>query len=91
MANQGAVTANELRIKQIVWHDARFFPSTKTQEGVENLSMALFECVGYLEYQDEITTVLAEEKNNETEFRDVTLIPTGSIRKIRELSPVSVV
>ncbi len=82
------LTPEEPGIVQVVWRDARFFPSTKTPQEMENLEMALFESVGYLVRQDDITTVLAAEKNNETEFRDVTLIPSGSIQEIRKLLPV---
>ena len=71
----------------IEWHDARFFPNTYTIEDCLEHQMCLFTSLGYLLSQDDITTRIAAEKNNEGEYRDITLIPTGSIVSIVELSP----
>ena len=72
---------------QIKWHDARFFPNTYSNEECLEHQMCLFTSLGYLLSQDNITTRIAAEKNNENEYRDITLIPTGSIVSIVELSP----
>ena len=71
----------------IKWHDARFFPNTYTKEESLKHQMCLFESLGYFLSQDKTTTHIAFEKNNEGEYRDITLIPTGSIVSIVELSP----
>jgi hypothetical protein len=71
----------------IEWHDARFFSGTYNEETIRDHKMALFNSLGYLITQDKITTVLAAECNNEGEYRDVTLIPTGSIISIKKLTP----
>ncbi len=70
---------------KIEWHDARFFPGTYSGDACGEHKMCLFDSLGYLIKQDDITTVLAAECNDEGEYRDVTLIPTGSIVTIKEL------
>jgi len=75
----------------VEWRDARFFPGTYDEKSIKNHKMALFNSPGYLITKDKITTVLASELNNENEYRDITLIPTGSIISIKELIPVSLV
>ena len=71
---------------QVEWHDARFFPNTYTKEACLEHQMCLFKSLGYLLSQDVITTRIAAETNNEGEYRDITLIPTGSIMSIVQLS-----
>jgi hypothetical protein len=64
----------------ITWHDARFYPGTYKREDITvGHKMALFESMGYLISKDAQTTIIASEHNDEGEFRDVTLIPSGSI------------
>ncbi len=80
--------------KQMVlveWHDARFFPGTYDEKTIGHHKMALFNSLGYLIKKDKTTTILAAERNNEDEYRDITLIPTGSIISIKKLSFVSLV
>ena len=72
----------------VEWHDARFFSGTYDEKTVRNHKMALFNSLGYLIASDKITTILAGEFNNENEYRDITLIPTGSIISIKKLSPI---
>lgn len=71
----------------VEWRDARFFPGTYDEKTIRNHKMALFSSLGYLIASDEITTILAAERNNEKEYRDITLIPTGSIISIKKLVP----
>jgi len=75
----------------VKWHDARFFPGTYTKEDCEKHNMCLFESLGYVLSKDETTTRIAAERNNEGQYRDVTLIPTGSIVSIVELTPTPAV
>jgi len=75
----------------IEWRDAMFFPGTYDEKTIKNHKMALFNSLGYLIAEDKITTVLAAELNNEDEYRDITLIPTGSIISIKELTTVPLV
>lgn len=51
--------------------------------------MALFESLGYLVSRDKTTTIIAGEYNDECQYRDITLIPSGSIISIRKLTPSS--
>jgi hypothetical protein len=75
----------------IEWHDARFFSGTYKEKAILDLSMAFFKSVGYLISKDELNTTIAAEWNNEGEYRDITLIPSGSIVCIHELMPSSFV
>lgn len=73
----------------ITWHDARFFFGTYTKEDCGEHSMCLFESLGYIVSQDEITLCIAAELNNEGQYRDITLIPAGSIVSIEKLTPTA--
>jgi hypothetical protein len=56
--------------------------------------MALFESLGYLVSRNDTTTIIAAERNDEDEYRDITLILNGSVISIHRLvasSPVQVV
>ena len=68
------------------WRDARLFPNTYSIDEASALNMAQFETLGYLISRDSTTTKLASEHNDEGQYRDVILIPTGSIISIRRLS-----
>ncbi len=68
------------------WRDARFYPETRNTEKMSNIRMAVFESVGYLISRDAVTTIIAAEHNDEGDYRDVTLIPSGSIESVRRLS-----
>ena len=69
----------------VEWTDARFFPGTYNEEVIKKHKMCLFKSLGYLVSRDNTTTVLAAESNDENEYRDITLIPTGSIMAVRKL------
>ena len=67
------------------WHDARLCPNIYSADEVCDLKMAKFETLGYLLAKDSITTTLASERSDEGQYRDIILIPTGSIISIRRL------
>ncbi len=71
----------------VEWHDARFFPGTYNEKAIQQHRMALFKSLGYLVTRDDTTTVLAAETNDQEEYRDITLIPSGSIISISKLLP----
>ena len=75
----------------VEWYDARFFPGTYTEDACKQHKMCLFNSIGYLIAKNKTTTTIAAEHNDEGEYRDITLIPTGSIVSIRELIAGSVV
>ena len=68
------------------WYDARCYSGTYNNKAILEHRMALFESVGYLLSADKTTTMIAAEANNEGEFRDITLIPTGSVVSIADLA-----
>ena len=68
------------------WHDARLFPDTYSTNEAHNLKMQEFETIGYLLLRDSTTTILASERNNEGQYRNIILIPSGSIGSIQGLS-----
>ncbi len=70
----------------VEWHDARLFPDTYSADETRNLKMQKFETIGYLLLKDSTTTILAFERNNEGQYRDIILIPSGSIGSIQRLS-----
>ncbi len=76
-----------LNIVMVKWHDARFFPGTYTEDVCRQHKMCLFDSLGYLVSKDNTTTVIAGEYNDEGEYRDITLIPTGSIISVKRLVP----
>jgi len=67
------------------WHDARLFPDTYSIDEVRNLKMQEFETIGYLLLKNPTTTILASERNNEGQYRQIILIPSGSISSIQRL------
>ena len=69
----------------VEWHDARFFPGTYTEDACKQHKMCLFNSIGYLIAKNGTITTIAAERNDEGEYRDITLIPTGSIITIKEL------
>jgi len=71
----------------IEWHDAKFFPGTYNEKGIQEHKMALFKSLGYLVAKDNTTTTLAGEQNDQGEYRDITLIPSGSIVSTKRLIP----
>lgn len=73
----------------IVWHDARFYPDTYKEDECKQHKMCLFTTLGYLIEQNEITTIIAEEYNDEGNYRNIMLIPTCSINSISDMILVS--
>ena len=69
----------------VKWHDGKFSPGTFTKEEISRLKMAQFESIGYLMSRDTTTTVIAAECNDEGQYRNITLIPSGSILSVQEL------
>ena len=75
----------------IEWHDAKFFSGTYNDKAIQEHRMALFKSVGYLIAKDNTSTILAAEHNDQEEYRDITLIPSGSVISITKLMPCSFV
>ena len=73
------MSEDEKSMVRIRWYDAKFCPGTHNEDAIQEHKMAIFESLGYLIHSDEITTIIAAERNDQNEYRDITLIPTGSI------------
>ena len=73
----------------VKWVDAKFCPGIHSEEDILEHNMSEFESLGYLISKTKLTTIIAAECNNDGEYRDVTLIPTGSIQSIQDLIPSS--
>lgn len=73
----------------IKWVDAKFCPGIHSEKDILEHSMSEFESLGYLISETKLTTIIAAERNNDGEYRDITLIPTGSIQSIQDLVPSS--
>lgn len=83
------MTIQDKAITLIEWYDAKFFPATCNEEDIRSYKMASFKSLGYLISRDDVTTKIAAEHNDQGEYRDVTLIPSGSVISIRVLTPSS--
>jgi hypothetical protein len=73
----------------VKWRDAKLIPDCLTLDEIADKQLSTFETIGYLISQDAITTKIASELNGEAQYREITLIPTGSIISIRRLSLAS--
>lgn len=69
----------------IKWLDAKIYPGMhKVSEALER-KMDIFESLGYLIEKNDQATIIAHEITDEGEYRDVLLIPSGSVISIHEL------
>lgn len=73
----------------VEWYDAKFHPGPHTYQEIAECRMSKFRSVGYLISKDETTTKIAMEYSNDGEYRDLTLIPTGAVIQIEQLSLAS--
>lgn len=63
----------------IKWFDAKIYPGMHQVEEALNRKMDMFESLGYLIERNDRTTIMAHEVTERGEYRDVLLIPSGSI------------
>jgi len=75
----------------VTWRDAKFTPGTHNKQEIMGFQMATFESMGHLISRDATTTIIAAEYNDADDYRDITLIPSGSITSIRRLTLGSLV
>ena len=69
----------------IKWRDAKIYPGMHSETEALEREMETFESLGYLLRQDNRATVIAHEITNTGDFRDVLLIPSGSVIAVEEL------
>lgn len=74
----------------IKWYDAKFCYGPYKEREIGELKMSLFNSIGYLISKNKTTLFVATEYSDDGEYRDITLIPKGSVVSIEELIPKSV-
>ena len=75
----------------IKWADAKIYPGMHKFNDALECKLDIFESLGYLVQKNDEATVVAHELTNSGEYRDILLIPSGSVISIHELitsSPV---
>ena len=70
---------------RVEWHDARFFQGLYSKDACKEHKLCLFNSLGYLIKRDSTTITIAAERDDEGGYRDITLIPIGSVISIRKL------
>jgi hypothetical protein len=70
----------------VKWRDARIFQGMYKLEEALNKEMETFDSVGYLVEETSIVTKIAHEITDSGEYRDILLIPSGSIISVDELT-----
>ena len=73
----------------VKWVDAKFCSGTHTKEEAIEHEMSVFDTVGYLVSKTKLATIVATERNNDGEYRSLTIIPTGSIQSMSKLELIS--
>lgn len=69
----------------VKWLDAKIYPGMhKASEALER-KMDIFESLGYLIEKNNQATIIAHEITDNEEYRDILLIPSGSVISIHEL------
>jgi len=71
------------------WYDARIYPNMHTLEEALARKMDIFESLGYLVEQNDEVTKIAHEIADSGEYRDILLIPSGSIISVQELTGIT--
>jgi hypothetical protein len=73
----------------IKWYDAKIYPGMHELDDALGRTMDMFESLGYLIERNDRATIMAHEVTEKGEYRDVLLIPSGSIISIQELETCS--
>ena len=69
----------------VKWVDAKIYPGMHKLEDALARNMDIFESLGYLVERNDKATKIAHEITDNGEYRDILLIPSGSIISIEEL------
>jgi len=70
----------------VTWTDARIYPGThKLNEALDKI-MPIFESLGFVVSTDETVIRMAHERADDGSYRDILLIPTGTVLSIKPLS-----
>jgi len=73
------------KIVLVKWTDAKIYPGMHKLEEALARKMEVFKSVGYMVDKDDKVTKIAHELTDTGEYRDILLIPSGSIISIQEL------
>jgi hypothetical protein len=66
----------------VKWLDAKIYPGMHKEEDALKRKMDIFESLGYLLEKNNRTTMIAHEITDSGEYRDILLIPSGSVISI---------
>jgi len=69
----------------IKWYDAKIYPGMHELDNALGRTMDMFESLGYLIERNDRATIMAHEVTDKGDYRDVLLIPSGSIVLMEEL------
>jgi len=69
----------------VKWLDARIYPGMHKLDEALGRKMDIFESLGYLVDKNDEATKIAHEITDTGEYRDILLIPSGSVISIQEL------
>ena len=69
----------------IKWMDAKIYPGMHNIDNALMRKMDVFESLGYLIERNDKATKIAHEITDGGEYRDILLIPSGSVISIQEL------
>ncbi len=73
------------RIVVVKWYDACLWDRTLTLEECLNIKMPVYKTYGILLRKDETILHIASESSDNGRFRELNLIPTGSVISIKTL------
>jgi ornithine cyclodeaminase/alanine dehydrogenase-like protein (mu-crystallin family) len=70
----------------VKWVDARIYPGMHKLDEALARKMDIFESLGYLVDKNNQATKIAHEITDSGEYRDILLIPSGSVISVQELT-----
>ncbi len=74
----------------VKWTDAKIYPGMHKLEDARLRKMDIFESLGYLIDKNDQTTKIAHEVTDSGDYRDILLIPNGSVISVQELTVLTV-
>jgi len=70
----------------VIWTDARIYPGMHKYDEALSRDMQIFESVGFLVSAGNSVTRIAHERVDDGSYRDILLIPAGTILSIKMLT-----
>lgn len=75
----------EIKKAVVKWYDARLYSNMHKLDEALARKMDIFDSIGFLINKDKIIVRIAHEITDSGEYRDIPLIPSGSVISIKEL------